>query len=122
MGMNKKEVERLSEIYLERATKLFGLSKYHSHTPYLYIDYSPNSTGVDNEWKGEFESEENEIIIYRKNITNKEDLARTIIHEYCHYLQSPAWMTRYYSMGHTYQTHPYEVEAIKFERNYQQIV
>jgi hypothetical protein len=113
--MNKKEVERLAEKYLDRTIKLLGESKYHPHTPYLSVEYSPESEGVDNEWKGEFVSEDNEIIIYSKNITSKSDLAKTIVHEYAHYLQSPAWMTRYYTMGHTYRTHPYEKQAFILE-------
>lgn len=113
--MNKKEVERLAEIYLDKTIDLLGESKYHPHTPYLSVEYSPESEGVDNDWKGEFVSEDNEIIIYSKNITSKSDLAKTIVHEYAHYLQSPAWMTRYYTMGHTYRTHPYEKQAFLLE-------
>ena len=47
-----------------------------------------------------------------------EDLVRTLIHEYQHYLQSPAWMTRYYNMGCDYHTHPYEVIAYAKENEY----
>ena len=113
--MNKKEVERLAEKYLDRTIDLLGESKYHPHTPYLVVEYSPESTGVDNLWKGEFEPEDNEIIIYTKNITSKSDLAKTIVHEYAHYLQDPKWMTRYYNMGYTYNTHPYEKQAFLME-------
>ena len=67
------------------------------------------------DYEGEFVSEDNEIIIYSKNITSKSDLAKTIVHEYAHYLQSPVWMTRYYTMGHTYRTHPYEKQAFLLE-------
>jgi hypothetical protein len=42
-------------------------------------------------------------------------LAKTIVHEYAHYLQDPKWMTRYYTMGYKYNTHPYEKEAFKIE-------
>lgn len=113
--MNKKEVERLSKIYFQRTIKLLGESKYYKHTPYLTIEYSPESTGVNNQWKGEFVREENEIIIYSKNITDKEDLARTIVHEYAHYLQRGNWMQRYYDMGYKYNNHPYEIQAFTIE-------
>jgi len=113
--MNKKEVERLAEIYLDRTIDLFGESKYHQYTPYLSVEYSPQSNGIDDEWHGEYDDEENEIIIYSKNITSKRDLAKTIVHEYTHYLQSPAWMKRYYDMGYDYQTHPYEKQAFLME-------
>jgi predicted metalloprotease with PDZ domain len=113
--MNKKEVERLAERYFENTVKLFGESKYHSFTPYLVVEYSPQSEGIDDEWHGEYISEENEIVIYSRNITSKSDLAKTIVHEYAHYLQDPKWMTRYYDMGYSYNNHPYEKEAFRIE-------
>ena len=66
--MNKREVEKLARIYLDRTIDLLGESKYYKHTPYLAVEYSPGSTGIDNQWKGEFDREENEIIIYTKII------------------------------------------------------
>jgi hypothetical protein len=113
--MNKKEVERLAEFYFNKTVDLLGESKYHKHTPYLVIENTPESEGIDNEWHGEYVPEENEIIIYAKNITSKSDLAKTIVHEYAHYLQDPKWMTRYYTMGYKYNTHPYEKEAFMME-------
>ena len=113
--MNKKEVERLAEEYFNRTVDLLGESKYHNFTPYLVVEFSPQSEGIDDEWHGEYVSEENEIIIYSRNITSKSDLAKTIVHEYAHYLQNPKWMTRYYTLGHSYKTHPYEREAFKIE-------
>ena len=113
--MNKKEVERLAELYFEKTVDLLGESKYHKHTPYLVIENTPESEGIDNEWHGEYVPEDNEIIIYAKNITSKSDLAKTIVHEYAHYLQDPKWMTRYYTMGYKYNTHPYEKEAFMME-------
>jgi len=113
--MNKKEVERLAELYFKKTVKLLGESRYHNFTPYLVVEYSPQSEGIDNEWHGEYVPEENEIIIYSRNITSKSDLAKTIVHEYAHYLQDPKWMTRYYTLGYTYKTHPYEREAFMVE-------
>ena len=43
-----------------------------------------------------------------------------MVHEYQHYLQPTGWYQRYYDMGHTHQTHPYEIEAEEIaERDYQ---
>ena len=114
--MNKKEVERLAELYFDNTVNLLGESKYHSFTPYLVIELSPESEGIDNDWKGEYDPEENEIIIYSNNIISKSDLAKTIVHEYAHYLQDPKWMTRYYTMGYKYNTHPYEIQAFLIEK------
>ena len=61
---------------------------------------------------------ENDINVYWKNIKTEEDLIRTLLHEYKHYLQSPAWMTRYYKQGYSYTDHPYEVQARQEEENW----
>ena len=53
---------------------------------------------------------------------DEKHLAETIIHEYQHYLQSPSWYTRYYSMGYRYDNHPYEIAAFKEESNYQMVI
>jgi len=113
--MIREKIETQAHKFLEKTIELLGESKYYNHTPFLSVEYSPESYRADNQWKGEFLSKENEIIIYTKNIKGKEDLARTIVHEYAHYLQSPNWMKRYYDLGHTYKTHPYEIEAYKVE-------
>ena len=73
--MNKKEVERLAELYFDNTVNLLGESKYHSFTPYLVIELSPESEGIDNDWKGEYDPEDNEIIIYSNNIISKSALA-----------------------------------------------
>ena len=53
---------------------------------------------------------------------DEKHLAETIIHEYQHYLQSPSWYTRYYSMGYRYDNHPYEIAAFNEEKNYANIL
>ena len=45
--MTKKEVEELSELYLDRTIELLGESKYYPHTPYLSVEYTPESEGID---------------------------------------------------------------------------
>ena len=49
---------------------------------------------------------------------NRRDVIETLVHEYQHHLQSPIWMKRYYDMGHTYDTHPYEVQATAKEKEW----
>ncbi len=115
--MNKKEIERLAIQYLKKCEGLLGESKYYSHTPYLSLESSPLADEYDPETIGEFVSDENEIIIYFKNVKSKEELARTILHEYAHYLQSPIWLTRY-NDTHTYDENPYEKQAFLTEDLY----
>lgn len=112
--MNKKEIEKLSLIYLDNCIELYGESKWYQHTPYLSVESSPMSDDYDSEIKGEFDIDDNEIIIYFRNIRTKEDLARTILHEYIHYLQCPTWLTRYNNKC-LYEKNPYEIQAYNAE-------
>ena len=112
--MNKKEIEKLAIEYLDKCIDLYGESKWYSHTPYLSLESSPMSDDYDLDLKGEFINDENEIIVYFRNIRSKEDLARTIIHEYIHYLQCPMWLTRYNNECF-YNDNPYEIQAFNAE-------
>lgn len=89
-----------------------GTSKYNNEFP--LVEYDDTSWNLD----GEYDSQENIITIYSESISSKQQLIQTLLHEYQHYLQSPLWMKRYYTMGHTYESHPYEVEAIQAENSY----
>lgn len=116
--MKKKEVLKLSIQYLDKVVKYYGESKFHDTTPYLSVEDRRYSDATDPNIKGEYCRILNEIVIYWENITSQEELFRTLIHEYIHYLQSPSWMTRYYKMGYEYETHPYEIQAYKEEQNW----
>ena len=117
--MNKHEVQSLSELYLDRIAESYGMSKYHATIPYISIEDSPYSDAEDSELRGEYCNLHNEIVIYWKNIQDEESLIRTVIHEYQHYLQSPAWFTRYYNQGYNYNDHPYEIQATQEEENWE---
>ena len=117
--MTKKEIKVLTEKVYKRIIKHYGKSKYHIDVPFVAIESSPYSDAdVDEELYGEYCFMMNEITLYWKNIKNIELLARTLVHEYQHYLQSPAWMTRYYTMGYDYNDHPYEVQAFDEEEKW----
>jgi len=94
----------------------YGFSKHYNDPPYIFLSQE-RAEGR----KGEFCDEINEIILYYKNLTSLEDLIKTLIHEYQHYLQSPSWFTRYYNMGYSYNNHPYEVQAYNEEQKWKQI-
>lgn len=111
-----KEIDILAKNILTIIEKEYGYSKHHICTPYLEIQ---DDFEIDS--KGEYCYLQNEITIYRNNIRDTEELTRTLIHEYQHYLQSPTWMTRYYIRGHNYLTHPYEIQANREESNWQNI-
>lgn len=119
----KREFKKLTEDIYVKVTELYGESKFHSHFPFIGIEDTPYSDAkVPKDFFGEYCSMVNEIVLYWKNINSIELLARTIIHEYQHYLQSPSWTTRYYKMGYSYSDHPYELAAFKEEDNWIKVV
>ena len=83
----------------------YGLSKFKRDYPSLCIKHDEEDL-----LSGEYCAENNEIMINTYYILNDDDVAKTICHEYIHYLQSPTWMKRYNKM-YQYYDHPYEVEA-----------
>jgi hypothetical protein len=120
--MDKEIVENLSELYLIKISEHYGFSKFQECTPYLSVDDSPYSEGNDKDLIAEYCSSSNEIIVYWKNIKDEESLIRSLVHEYQHYLQSPAWMQRYYKQGYSYSDHPYEIAAYKEEENWEKFL
>ena len=97
----------------------YGISRYHDAYPSLDIER------YDGALTGEYRDDYNGIVLYldavldlanEEGIDPYEAIVITLTHEYIHYLQSPRWMKRYYTMGHNYFTHPYEVEAFSRER------
>jgi hypothetical protein len=117
--MNKKDKILMdAEAIFNDVVKYYGYSKYQNTTPFIEIEDSPYSDADDPNLIGEYCNLNNSLIVYWKNIKSKEQLIRTIVHEYTHYLQSPSWMTRYYNMGYNYSDHPYEVEAYNEEENW----
>ena len=66
----------------------------------------------------EYDRKENKLFIYSDYNNNVEDVIRSIIHEYVHYLQPSSWVGRYYKMGYDYTNHPYELKASKEEENW----
>jgi len=116
--MTKREITQLVNKYFDLISTHYGESKFQTDSPWLVIEDSPYSDSEDPDLIGEYCSMHNELIVYWKNIKSIEDLIKTLIHEYQHYLQSPSWMTRYYKMGYDYNNHPYETIAYEREKDY----
>ena len=113
------EIEEIVKDVLPKIQSMYGESKYYDTTPYIEYEDSIYDISEGEELPdGEFNEIENSIVLYYPKMKTKENLIKTLIHEYQHYLQSPLWMKRYYTMGHTYESHPYEVAAVKEEKNY----
>lgn len=125
--MNLKTVKKIVEETLPKIEHYYGLSKFHHRFP--LVDYQTSIYGrlsgeEDDGTMGEqspdaeYCSIGNIMFIYYPNMKSKKHIIETLIHEYQHYLQSPSWMKRYYNMGYTYDNHPYELSALKEEKNY----
>ena len=120
--MHLRTTRKLAEKYLEKCTEVYGYSKHHETTPYL--EFWPHLFSVytkEDHTEAEYIHDYNTIVIYYKQMKDAKHLAKSIIHEYQHYLQSPSWYTRYYNMGHNYSDHPYELAAYKEEKNYKKV-
>lgn len=94
-----------------------GKSKHQKEYPGLEIIFE-----TDENISGEYCEESNDIRIYLQNIGSSEEIIRTVLHEYAHYLQCRKWMKRYYKMGHTYETHPYEIQAKHIEEQWKSYI
>lgn len=121
--MTKKQIQETVERVYNNVVAKYGESKHHTFVPFVSIEDSPFSDEeVADNLYGEYCGMLNEIVLYWKNIDSLEVLARTLVHEYQHYLQSRSWMKRYYTMGYTYDNHPYEVAAFAEEENWKSVI
>ena len=68
--------------------------------------------------KAEYDDETNVIYIYYPNMKTKEDILRSIIHEYTHYRQDHKLFKQYRQM-YSYNENPIEIEAHKNEEDWQ---
>ena len=101
-----------------------GFPEVDHSWPNVYARHSKNRDmeGEDPD-SAEFVRKENKIYVYSDHIPNVEELVKSLIHEFVHYLQSESWMQRYYkSGGYEYHNHPYEVKAKDEEKNWQKFV
>ena len=89
--------------------------------PYAMHSGEPEAEG-EHEATSIAEYHEGTIYLYLPNITNEEELLRSIIHEYTHYLQNITPLkTRVANQEYTYDTNPYEIEAHKNEEDWDKI-
>ena len=125
--MIKEKVQNIINEVFPKIEKHYGFSKFQECTPYvelhknIYEKYSgeEGASGDEDGCHAEYSSMMNEISIYYPNMKSRKMIIETLIHEYIHYLQSPTWFKRYYDQyGHDYTTHPYEIEATSFEKDY----
>ena len=126
--MTLKDIKNIVNEVYPNIEKYYGYSKvFPEVTPYIEYEtsiYGRLSGEEDDGSMGEespdaeFDRIDNSIVIYYPKMKSKRHIVETLVHEYQHYLQSPLWMKRYYTMGYNYNDHPYEVQAYNEEKNY----
>jgi len=128
-NLTKKEVQSIIDEVYPKIEKHYGISKHFECTPYVEVERNifEKYSGIEgmegdddgnNSCHAEFCHMNNEITIYYPQMKDRKMVIESLVHEYQHHLQSPIWFKRYYTMGHDYITHPYEVEATNEEKNW----
>jgi hypothetical protein len=59
------------------------------------------------------------IYLYTSRLHSVEDIIRSLIHECVHSRQLKCTFDSFYENGHTYDTHPYEIEARNAEEEWE---
>ena len=127
MVMDKDQILKIANEIYPKVIKYYGAGKKDSpqievhRNIFARLSGEPDMEG-DDPAEAEFDRKSNKLFLYSDTIDSIEDIARGIIHEYIHFLQSGSWMGRYYKMGYTYQNHPYELKASKEEENWKKFV
>ena len=107
----------------------YGGSSFNGACPEVDYHYSiyaritgeiPSEVEVDP--AGDYERDTNIIWVYYPAATDEEWVIRTLLHEYQHYLQDADEMKRLYESGHSYEDHPFEIEAINAEEEWWRFV
>ena len=112
MKPSLKRLRQLTHIY-EHICEEFGYSKYYDWMPELLVYHDPEESWGGGIALGCFDEDLEEISINLANHRTLKNVIKTMLHEYCHYLQCPGWYTRYAGM-YSYEQHPYEIEAWEF--------
>ena len=66
----------------------------------------------------EYDWEMCKIYLYTSKMNSVEDIIRSLIHECVHSRQLKCTFDSFYDNGHTYDTHPYEIEARNAEEEW----
>lgn len=123
--MTKEECKSIVDRVYPKIKEYYGRSKFNSNPP--KVDYHYNicaritgelTSEVDIDPAADFESETGTIWVYYPVATDEEWVIRTLLHEYQHYLQDAEEMKRLYESGHSYEDHPFEIEAINAEEEW----
>tara|TARA_B100000424_G_C22524210_1_gene300594 strand:- start:43 stop:465 length:423 start_codon:yes stop_codon:yes gene_type:complete len=128
--MTQDEIIEILNIAYPKVQRLITTSKLTSEPPLqskpsieLHRDIYARLSGIEDmegeaskTTKAQYDEETNIIYIYYPNMESVEDVLRSLIHEYTHYLQNITPLKK--NIDTTYDKSPYEQEAHKNEDIY----
>lgn len=123
--MSEEKVQSIADrvfpqIVRDRGVPPQGEPKVELHRD-IYARYS-DIEGMEGELshssKAEFVDESNIIYVYFPNMTNEEDVIRSILHEFEHAHQDPEEYEAYRKQGHDGKTNPHEIAATNAEKKW----
>ena len=123
--MTNKEITKIvNKVYplisADYASKRFAEVEYH-YNIYERLSGEKGMTGEVNA-HAEYDWGRMVIYLYTSRMKCEEDIIRALIHECVHSIQSKVLFDKYYEDGKTYDTHPYEIEARKAEKNWKNYI
>jgi len=112
------QVREISDLTLSWCIAMFGVNNRKRKPLTLCVEF----THVDGDAYGMYVSEDNRIFIYLSHVKNIKSLVSTIIHEYIHTLQPiGSKYTELMKQYKYYSRHPYERQAIYYEKKYAKV-
>ena len=128
--MNVDEIQNIIDYAYPKIQSYYGKGKKPIPSIELHRDIyarlsgDPEARGEASETsKAEYDCDEdncpNKIYVYYPNVESEEDLLRSLVHEYTHYLQEdlPS-LKKTYTQAYDYDSNPFEIEAHSAEEDW----
>ena len=116
--MNKKEINKIVNQYYPLISKNYNCDAKVELHKNIYERLSGISAMDEEDSYAEYDWSNNTIYIYTDHLNSEEDILRSLIHECVHSTQLKVLFDKYYEVGETYDTHPYEIAARKAENSW----
>ena len=117
--MKQEEINKIVNQYYPLISKDYNCdAKIELH--YNIYERLSGEKGMNGEVQAnaEYSWSDNTIYIYTSQMYSEEDIIRSLIHECVHSTQYEVLFDKYYEVGETYDTHPYEVAARNAEESW----
>ena len=118
--MNIKEINKIVNMYYPLISEDYNCDakiEYH-YNIYERLSGEKGMTG-EVQANAEYDWEKCIIYIYTSQMYSEEDIIRSLIHECVHSTQLKVLFDKYYEVGETYDTHPYEIQARSAEEEWE---